>query len=40
MNKYKDNELGDLFILEENDTPGASLHGKKPRDSAQEVAVM
>ena len=30
MNEYEANDSGDLYVLEESDIPGASLHGNKP----------
>jgi len=30
MNENEDNDFGELYVLEESDILGASLHGKKP----------
>ena len=32
MNENKDNDFYRAYVLEENDIPGASLHGKKPNE--------
>jgi len=32
MNENEDKDFSDLYVLEESDIPGASLHGKKPRE--------